>query len=183
LGQSALDGITAVQCSCGGATCKTHLIRDREATYSNLRFYCPLNGGQSPPTDNTRQGTLLGIHLLKQMDTQDPHAHHFGCFHPTVSQARVSEISSFISGIHLLCKRIRKTLTPIISAIFIPMFRRPEFRCCRVHSTSKSLHSSSTYNRLNCYSVTTGSQRLASEVGLNENLNMLIGLSYRCVRL
>jgi len=80
--------------------------------YSNLRFYCPLNCGlgtlampyplQSPPTDNKRQGTLLGIHLLKQMDTQDPHVHHFGCFQPTVSQARVSEISSFISGIHLL---------------------------------------------------------------------------------
>jgi len=73
--------------------------------YSNLRFYCPLNGGQSPPTDNKRQGTL---------------------------------------GIHLLCKWIRKALTPIISTIFIPMFRRPEFRCCRVPPASKSLHSSST---------------------------------------
>ena len=75
--------------------------------YSNLRFYCPLNGGlgalavphpqQSPPTDNTRQGILLGIHLLKQMDTQDPHANHFGYFQLAVPLARVSEISSFIS--------------------------------------------------------------------------------------
>jgi len=75
--------------------------------YSNLRFYCSLNGGlgtlampyplQSQPTSNTRQGTLLGIHLLKQMDTQDPHANHFGYFQLTVPLARVSEISSFIS--------------------------------------------------------------------------------------
>ena len=80
--------------------------------YSNLRFYCSLNGGlgtlampyplQSQPTSNTRQGTLLGIHLLKQMDTQDPHANHFGYFQLAVPLARVSEISSFISGIHLL---------------------------------------------------------------------------------
>jgi len=72
--------------------------------YSNLRFYCPLNCGpgtlampyplQSPPTSNKRQGTLLGIHLLKQTDTQDPYANHFGNFHPTVSQARVSMPSS-----------------------------------------------------------------------------------------
>ena len=36
---------------------------DQVETYSNLRFYCPLNGGQSPPTDNTRQGfTSKSLH-------------------------------------------------------------------------------------------------------------------------
>ena len=47
-------------------------------------------------------------------------------------------------------KWIRKTLTPIIPAIFIPMFCRPEFRCRRVHSASKSWHSELRPHQLSC---------------------------------
>jgi hypothetical protein len=77
--------------------------------YSDLRFYCPLDGGQSPPTDNKRQGTL-GINLRSKW-IRESHARHFDYFQHTVSQVR--------------------------------------FRCRQVHPASKSLHSSSIYDRLN----------------------------------